>query len=108
MTGYRLHPETYDDLEEIRGYIAADNPDASNRVITEIFDAIRALVSFPHRGYRRTDLTSRPVRFMRVRDYLIPYAPDEKQLWVIAVMHGHRSPRVMAAVLRGRQDRPLS
>lgn len=24
----------------------------------------------------------------KVRDYLIAYAPDEKPLWVIAVMHG--------------------
>ena len=40
----------------------------------------------------------------RVRDYLIAYAPDEKPLWVIAVMHGHRSPRVMAAILRGREE----
>jgi hypothetical protein len=50
-------------------------------------------------------LTSRPLRFIRVRDYLIAYAPDEKPLWVIAVMHGHRSPRGMAAILRGREER---
>jgi hypothetical protein len=38
-----------------------------------------------------------------VREYLIAYVPDEKPLWVIAVMHGHRNPRVMAAILRGRE-----
>jgi hypothetical protein len=53
----------------------------------------------------RPDLTNRPLRFVRVRDYLIAYAPDEKPLWVIAVMHGHRSPRVIAAILRGREER---
>jgi plasmid stabilization system protein ParE len=46
-SGYALHPETYEDLDEIRGYIAQDNPDAADRVITEIFDAIRGLVRFP-------------------------------------------------------------
>jgi hypothetical protein len=38
-----------------------------------------------------------------VRDYLIAYAPDEKPLWVVAVIHGSRNPRVMAAILRGRE-----
>jgi hypothetical protein len=32
--------------------------------------------------------------------------PDEKPLWVIAIMHGHRSPRIMAAILRGREQEP--
>lgn len=104
--GYELHPEAYEDVDELRGYIAADNPDAADRVVIEIFNAIEHLVPFPHSGHRRPDLTNRPVRFIRVRDYLIAYAPDEKPLWVIAVMHGHRSPRVMAAILRGREDRP--
>jgi len=37
-----------------------------------------------------------------VRDYLVVYAPDEKPLSVIAVIHGRRNPRIMAAVLRTR------
>jgi len=43
---------------------------------------------------------------MRVYAYLIAYAPDEQPLWVVAVMHGNRSPGVMAAILRSREDRP--
>lgn len=58
---------------------------------------------FPRQGHKRADLTSRPLRFLLVREYLIAYAPDEKPLWVVAVMHGRRSPRVMAAILRGRE-----
>jgi len=38
-----------------------------------------------------------------VREYLIAYAPEEKALWVVAVMHGRRGPRLMAAILRGRE-----
>jgi hypothetical protein len=34
---------------------------------------------------------------------MIPFAAEEKPLWVVAVMHGRRSPRVMAATLRGRE-----
>ena len=102
MSGYAFHPDARGDLDEIWDYIAADNLEAANRVITEILDAIRAVVPFPHSGHRRPDLTARPLRFLIVREFLIAYAPDEKPLWVIAVMHGHRNPRVMAAILRGR------
>jgi len=103
MSGYALHPEAYTDLDEIRSYTADHSLDAADRVVTEIFDAIRALVPFPNQGHKRPDLTSRPLRFILVREYLIAYAPDEKPLWVLAVIHGRRSPRVMAAILRGRK-----
>ena len=68
-----------------------------------ILNSIRGLVPFPHTGHRRPDLTSRPLRFQTAGNYLIAYAPDEKPLMVIAVIHGRRSPRVMAAILRGRE-----
>ena len=103
MTQYAFHPDARDDLDQIWDYIAADNPDAADRVITEILEAIRAVVPFPHSGHRRPDLTAAPLRFVSVREYLIVYAPDEKPLWVIAVVHGHRNPRVMAAILRERE-----
>ena len=101
-SGYGLHPGAYADLDDIRGYIAQDSPDAADRIMSEIFDAIRGLVPSPQHGHRRPDLSSRPLRFTLVREYLIAYAPDEKPLWVVAVMHGRRNPHVMAAILRGR------
>jgi toxin ParE1/3/4 len=103
VSGYQLHPEAFSDLDDIRERVAEDNPDAADRVITEIFDGIRILVVFPHQGYRRPNLTSRPLRFKLVREYVIAYAPERKPLWVVAVIHGRRSPRVMAAILRGRE-----
>ena len=103
MKGYAFHPEASVDLREIATYIAFDNPDAALRLVDEIHATISSLVHFPHQGHKRPDLTSRPLRFMIVREYLIAYAPNEKPLWVIAVFHGHRSPRVMAAILRGRE-----
>ncbi len=102
MSAFVLHPEAYADLDEIWEYIAADNLDAADRVREEVFQSIRSLVAFPHQGHSRPDLTSRPLRFQSVRDYVIAYAPDEKPLTVIAVLHGRRSPRVIAAILRER------
>ena len=102
--GFELHPAAAQDILDIWEYIATDNVEAAGRVRVDILEAIRALLPFPHSGHRREDLTSRPLRFKRVRDYLIAYAPDESPLWVVAVLHGHRSPRLMAAVLRGREE----
>jgi plasmid stabilization system protein ParE len=102
VSRFVLHPEAYTDLEEIWEYIAADSLDAADRIREEIYDAIRSLAAFPHTGHRRPDLTARPLRFQSVRDYVIAYAPDETPLAVIAVLHGRRNPRVLAAMLRGR------
>ncbi len=100
---YAFHPEASTDLEEIWQFIADDNSAAADRVTADILDTIENLVPFPHQGYRRPDLTSRPLRFTNRREYLIAYAPDEKPLWVVAVIHRRRSARVMAAILRGRE-----
>jgi antitoxin ParD1/3/4/toxin ParE1/3/4 len=105
VNGYDLHPGAISDLDAIWEYIAEDSIAAADRVNDEILDAIEALVPFPHQGHRRIDLTSRPLRFWRVFDYLIAYAPNDKPLWVVAVLHGHRSPRVMAAILRSRDSK---
>src|SRR2546422_662247 len=78
MSGFVLHPDALTDLNEIWEYIAADNLDAADRVLEEIHEAIRALVPYPQTGHRRSDLTSRPLRFHPLRDFLIVYAPDEK------------------------------
>ena len=102
MSEFVLHPEAYTDLIEVWEYIAADSLDAADRVIEEIFQAIRSLVPFPYVGQERRDLTRRPLRFQIVGSYLVAYAPDEKPLVVIAVLHGRRSPRVIAALLNRR------
>lgn len=101
--GFKLHPGAASDITNIWEFIAKANPSAARRVREDILDAIRRLVPFPHQGHRRPDLTSRSLRFQTVRNYLIAYAPDEKPLVVLSVLHVRRNPRVMAAVLRGRR-----
>ena len=103
MSSFALHPEAYDDIDEIRAYIAADSPNAADRIVTEIFDRIRQLPAFPDQGFRRPNLTSLPLRFVAVHEYVIAYAPQKKPLWVVAVFQGRRNPRVIAAILRGRE-----
>jgi antitoxin ParD1/3/4/toxin ParE1/3/4 len=103
---YALHPDAFLDLETIRAYIAQESPDAAERILSEIFRQIRVeLVPFPNSGHRRSDLTSRPLRFtVAAKHYLIAYAPNEEPLWIVAILDGRQNPRVMAAVLRGREQ----
>jgi plasmid stabilization system protein ParE len=100
---FELHPSAANDITEIWEFIAKDNPAAATRFREELLEAIRKLATFPNQGHRRVDLSSETVRFQAIRDYLIAYAPDEKPLIVIAVIHGRRNPRVIAATLRGRE-----
>jgi toxin ParE1/3/4 len=102
MSEFVLHPHAIADLDEIWEYIAADNLDAADRTREEIYEAIQSLVPFPYIGHIRPDLTAKPLRFQPIGEYVIAYAPDEKPLAVIAVLHGRRSPRVIAAILRSR------
>jgi plasmid stabilization system protein ParE len=104
MSGYAFHPDAFADLDEIWEYIAADNVDAADRVLADIHATLTALAESPQIGHRRPDLTTHPLRFHVARDaYLIAYASDEKPIWVLAVFHGRRNPRLMAAVLRDRE-----
>ena len=66
MSGFVLHPDALTDLTEIWEYIATDNPDAADRVLEEIRDAIRrrrVSSSGPHPSrsdFATTSLSSHP------------------------------------------------
>jgi len=82
MSSYALHPDAFADLDEIWEYIAQDNIDAADRVLSDIHTVLRILADSPNIGHRRPDLTARPLRFHVARDeYFIAYAPDESPLW---------------------------
>ena len=102
MKQFVLHPGAYSDLTEIWEYIAADNIEAADRVLDEIREAIKSLIRFPRQGHLRTDLSSRPLRFHVIRDYVVAYVPDGNPLTVIAILHGRRNPRVLAAIINDR------
>jgi len=100
---FALHPEAVEDLGEILEYIGSFNPSAADRLLDEFFERFDLLASMPHQGFRRPELTSRPLRFVMVRSYLVAYAPEQIPLWIVAVVDGRRNPRVIAAILRRRE-----
>jgi plasmid stabilization system protein ParE len=102
VSRYSFHPDAFADLNDIWEFIALDSVDAADRVLDEIETAINMLVSNPHAGHLRPDLNSHALRFWLVRSYLIAYSA-EKPLLVIGILHGRRSPKIMAAILRDRK-----
>jgi plasmid stabilization system protein ParE len=50
MIGYDFHPEARLDLDDIWESIRCDDLDAADRLITEVFEAVRILAPFPHLG----------------------------------------------------------
>lgn len=104
MSSYAFHPEAFADLDEIWEFIAEDNIDAADELLADIHSTLTTVAASPGIGHRRSELSPRPLRFHVVRDeYLVAYAPDEKPLWVLAVFHGRRNPKLLAAMLRGRE-----
>jgi len=63
MKEYDFHPGARSDLDEIWEFIASASINAADKMIADILKAVSTLVPFPHQGHRRTDLTSRPLRF---------------------------------------------
>lgn len=77
------------DLDDVYGYVAADNPQAAERIFRRIRDAVRSLAEQPNRG--------RPGRVPGTRElvvtgtpYLLPYRVREQAIEVLRVYHGAR------------------
>ncbi len=101
MSLYVLTPQAEDDLFDIWSYIAQDNPDAADRVETEIYAACAFLASAPQVGHVRPDLTDRSVRFWTLPHFshdVIVYDPASQPLRIIRIFHGARDiPRRLSA-----------
>jgi plasmid stabilization system protein ParE len=89
---YEFSPEAEDDLIEIAGYIADDNPTAARRLVAEIHKACETLAKHQTLGHSRKDLISDPeIRFYCVRDYyLVVYRKGTSPLQIARVLHGAR------------------
>lgn len=83
------------DLEGLFDYVAAENPAAAERVLSEIEAALAKLTEFPKMGHSRPDLTSRPLLFWQVFRYLIVYRQVEDRVEVARILHSARDVRFL-------------
>ena len=74
-------------LEGIGDYIARDNPSASGRVMTRVFDRVDALADHPESG--------RPGRIPGTRElvitgtpFIVPYRIRDNRIEILSVFHG--------------------
>jgi toxin ParE1/3/4 len=77
------------DLMEIWGHIAKDDPPAADRQLDRIDAAREMLAGNPQGGPRREDL-ARGLRFYPVGNYLIFYTVGEDGITLVRVLHGAR------------------
>ncbi len=83
----RYSPHSIEDLENIRRYIAKDNPKAAWVVASFVRRSIRTLEEFPYQG-RATEREN--VRRLVVTNYpyVVYYYVAENEVIVLTVMHG--------------------
>ncbi len=79
------------DLAEIHGYIAEDNLTAAGEVVGTIYAyANQQLREHPSSGRDGKVSGTLELVIPRYRNYIVVYRIDEKDIDVVAVMHGRR------------------
>jgi plasmid stabilization system protein ParE len=90
MSSYVISREADRDLDDLWDYIAADNVDAADRLTAKLMDAFEALARLPGMGHKRDDLTTHPVLFWPVGNYLVVYRAERSPIEIVAIVHGAR------------------
>jgi addiction module RelE/StbE family toxin len=83
-------PEAVEDIEETARYIEKDSPSYAQAVIEQIIAASRQLNQFPLRGRVVPELEDENFRELFIYSYRLIYRVTEKQILIIAVIHGKR------------------
>ena len=91
-----FNPVALDDLDEITGYIAADNPIAADDVREAVFDTAEILGTHADLGVRPRFSARRfaGIRFLPTApypNYLVFYRELPDQVEILRVLHGARN-----------------
>ena len=70
-------------------YIAADDPEAAERTITNIYDKAQLLTSHPGLGYKYEPESNREIRILLYEHYRITYlVKPDGNIDILGVFHG--------------------
>lgn len=83
-------PEALEDVDGIAEYIAKDSPFYASAVASKILDTSRELQYLPLRGRVVPELKTSDFREFFVYSYRLIYQISEKNVLIVAVIHGHR------------------
>ena len=78
------------DVEAIGDYIARDNPPASQRIVSRIFDQTDVLAEHPHIGRAGRVAGTRELVISNT-SYIVAYQVHENETEILAVIHGARA-----------------
>ncbi len=98
---FRLTPEAKADLREILLNIAADSPEAAERLRSSLYKALARLGSLQGIGHYHEELLDRRYRFWNFYPFVVCYAWQNKPIQIVAVVHGARQ---LAAFLATRDN----
>ena len=90
MATFSLTTQAASDVDEIWEYIAESNIDAADRVLADLYAAMKKLAEMPGMGSLKPTLADDRHRFWVVASYVIVYRPDTRPLQIIRVLHGAR------------------
>jgi addiction module RelE/StbE family toxin len=76
------------DLEELHAFIAADRPQAADRTVDSILNALETAARFPESG--RTGARVKGTRELVLAPWLIVYRVRAGAIEVLSVIHGSR------------------
>jgi plasmid stabilization system protein ParE len=86
---YQILQAAEDYIFAIWSFIAADNPDAADRIEKEIRDSFARIAQNPRIGHARRDLVADQSLFFTVRSvYQIVYDPTIEPLAILRVLRG--------------------
>ena len=83
-------PQSLDDLESIRAYIAQDSPAYADLVIRRLAAAVERLRVFPESGRVVPEHNTPRVREIIVRPYRIVYRRHSDRIEIVTVFHAAR------------------
>ena len=76
-------------LKNIHDYIALDKNDIAKKVVTEIYEKVQILQSFPRIGYEYENSQHKEIRILLYGHYRIAYLiKDENTINILGVFHG--------------------
>lgn len=92
MNRFILSPAAFQDIQEIWGYFAHElqNLEVADRIRDELFQAMKKLGEKPGLGHFRSDLSSEPLRFWLVRNFLVIYRSELQPIQIVRILHGSR------------------
>lgn len=84
---YIVTKDTENDMLEIGDFIAMDNPSASSKLMDKFEECFERIASMPEIGYKKPEWTTKNIRFLTIKKYLIVYQINDENITILRVLN---------------------